>query len=143
MKLIFSFLVVFFAVSSGFAKTWQYDCGQYLNIRRTLVIQPAPQGSFYPYKAIYTTAGKNPTTGTLSAVKINLEGDIDVSSELTSKPMSTFAFTEVNRPQFQVLVLATTAVGTKVPGRQLLIKSNNPPKADIEDFVCVLAAYSN
>jgi hypothetical protein len=133
MKSLLSGFFAMFLTIAASADTVTFDCGQDRNIKQSLVVRSAKEGSHYPLAATLVIAGKDSTTGTLVSRRISMVGSIETSDELSRTPQPLIVLLDAQDPRNQLYVQNKRLVGEKARAKFSQIRpdgNGNPVSID-------------
>jgi hypothetical protein len=118
----------------------EFDCGNSLNIKETLQVYNAAEGSFYPLRAILTLRGKDQTTGVIKAQRFEMEGNFE-TEEFTGQKKDFgpgIVLSQVNLPQHQFVIQRKLEIGQKAKAERSFIRQVSPLKLERQKYICEL-----
>jgi hypothetical protein len=124
MKTTLLFLITVLSTSS-FAKSWKFDCGKYMNTPELVQID---------------SAASTPGDFSLLAhfANLSMEGQTDLSTELTGREIPVFALLEIGNPANQLVIKYTEKENQVVKAQYTELKNKT-----VRPLMCKLTSFTN
>jgi hypothetical protein len=134
MKTTVLFLIFTVLSTSSFAKSWKFDCGKYNNTQQIAEIQSAATtpGEYSLLAQFETRNSSN------NPIKLSMEGQRDLSTELTGKEISVFAFLEIGNPANQLVIKYTEKETQVVKAQYTELRTKS-----VRPLLCKLLSFKN